>query len=84
MANSNLKPFKVPRSCPLISHLLFAGDCLIFTNDSQDNLYKVMNFLQLYAKASCQLINSSKSNFLIHHPIPQAGKDIVFVVTEFS
>lgn len=53
-SSGKLLPYKVPRTCPMISHLLFADDCIIFTNGSKRNIEKLMSFLNEYAATSGQ------------------------------
>ena len=45
MLQRTVQPFHSPRGCPLISHLLFADDTVIFTNGSSKSLSTLMNFL---------------------------------------
>lgn len=46
---------------PWISHLLFAEDCLIFTEASQRNADIIASILDDYHKGSGQLVNKQKS-----------------------
>lgn len=75
--SGKVRPYKTTRKCPIISHLLYADDCLIFAIGSKNNLEKVMAFSSSYAVASGQEINISKSNFLVHHSTHQARRHII-------
>ena len=46
---------------PWISHLLFADDCLLFTQASEKGSQRLMDILNLYQRGSGQLVNMSKS-----------------------
>ncbi|MQM15005.1 hypothetical protein Taro_047941 [Colocasia esculenta] len=58
------------RRCPLISHLLFADDTLIFSNGLARHIRSLMMFLKKYEASSGQLINVSKSAFIISDRAP--------------
>lgn len=57
-------PYRVPRRCQPISHLLFADDTIIFCNGSKRSLKNRMTFLQSYEQASGQLVSRDKSCFI--------------------
>ena len=52
---------RVSRHAPWISHLLFADDCLIFTQASKRGAEQINDILADYNKGSGQLVNKSKS-----------------------
>ena len=76
--------YKVPRYCPTISHLAFADDIIIFANGSASSLKKIMRVLELYQRASGQLVNTSKSGFLLHPSISVVRQGVIERVTKFS
>lgn len=78
-----LKPFKVPRDCPSISHLLYANDVLLFANGEKRNLEKLLNFIKQYESASGQKLNSAKSKFYVHHSVPEARRTMIANTTRF-
>ncbi|KAI3450936.1 hypothetical protein Pfo_007601, partial [Paulownia fortunei] len=49
-----------------ISHLAYADDIIIFTNCHEKGLKRIMQFLQHYSSVSGQLINNSKSSFIVY------------------
>ncbi|XP_058073089.1 uncharacterized protein LOC131221804 [Magnolia sinica] len=57
-------PFKLHRGCPIISHLLFTDDTLLFVNGSQDSLHSIKAFLVAFQEVTGQRINFHKSSFL--------------------
>ncbi|XP_058099881.1 uncharacterized protein LOC131244264 [Magnolia sinica] len=58
------KPFSPPRGCPLISHLLFADDTLLFVNGSRESLNTVKEFLSSFQNVSSHRINNTKCYFV--------------------
>lgn len=52
---------RVSRHAPWISHLLFADDCLIFTQASKRGADRVATILDEYHRGSGQLVNKNKS-----------------------
>ena len=74
----------MPRHCPDVSHLVFADDVIVFVNGSTSSLRKIMRVLELYQCASGQLVNTSKSGFLIHPSVSLARKSVIERITKFS
>jgi hypothetical protein len=56
-----VRGIKVSRQAPWISHLLFADDCLIFTQASERGAERVSEILDLYSGGSRRLVNKDKS-----------------------
>jgi hypothetical protein len=52
---------RVRQQAPWISHLLFADDCLIFTQAYRRGADTISEILELYYKGSGQLVNKNKS-----------------------
>jgi len=46
---------------PWISHLLFADDCIVFSEASQRGAERLQEVLELYSRGSGQLVNKQKS-----------------------
>ncbi|XP_031112253.1 uncharacterized protein LOC116016235 [Ipomoea triloba] len=60
-----IQPYKNPSAaCPIITHLAFADDILIFASGSRKSLQNIKATLQEYEQASGQKINFSKSFFV--------------------
>lgn len=55
-----LSRIKITRNCPAISHLFFADDSLLFFKACQSEALVVRNHLELYEKASGQMVNFDK------------------------
>ncbi|XP_058111115.1 uncharacterized mitochondrial protein AtMg00310-like [Magnolia sinica] len=63
-ASNACQPYRTrSRSLPP-SHLLFADDTTIFTNDSRSSIRNLVAFLQKFKNISSLKINNSKSSFL--------------------
>lgn len=56
--------------CPIISHLSFANDIMIFCNESGSSLDLHKNLLANYESCSGQLINREKSCFMASSRLP--------------
>lgn len=59
-----IQPYILPRGSPLITHLAFADDLILFTRGSRQSLRHLFAFLGDYEAASGQKINKEKSTFL--------------------
>lgn len=68
---------RVSRHAPWISHLLFADDCLVFTQASKWGADRVAAILEDYNRASRQLVNKSKSAVFFSQNCLQDCKDEV-------
>ncbi|XP_057719433.1 uncharacterized protein LOC130933842 [Arachis stenosperma] len=53
-----------------ISHLLFADDCIIFSKDSEEEVYQLITILNMYTEASGQRINVDKSGITFGNQVP--------------
>ena len=60
--SSNLSGISVAASAPMVSHLLFADDSLLFFKANRENADEVMDVLHIYCQASGQRINIDKSS----------------------
>ena len=70
--------------CPVVTHLAFADDVLIFTNGSITALKQIMQVLEAYQLSSGQLINVQKSGFLVHPTLSLARKRVIERITQFT
>ena len=62
---------------PWISHLLFADDCLLFTQASERGSQRLMDILNLYQRGSGQLVNMSKSAIFFSNNCNESDKEAV-------
>jgi len=68
---------RVSRNAPWISHLLFADDCLIFTQASRRGADRVARILDDYNKGSGQLVNKHKSAIFFSPNCEEESKEAV-------
>ncbi|CAL5441412.1 unnamed protein product [Camellia sinensis] len=59
--NQEISRLLMKTTCPILSHLFFADDALLFLKASRLECLKMMQLLQVYSHASGQLINLEKS-----------------------
>jgi len=57
-----LKGIKVAQSAPVVSHLLFADDSLLFFGANTENAQEINDVMETYCQASGQQINMDKSS----------------------
>jgi hypothetical protein len=55
------KGVRVGVHAPWVSHLLFADDCLVFTQASERAGQRLAEILQTYQEGSGQIVNTTKS-----------------------
>jgi hypothetical protein len=58
----NLNGIKVAPTAPVVSHLLFANDNLLFFKANRENAHEILEVLQVYCRASGQQINVDKAS----------------------
>ncbi|XP_058068798.1 uncharacterized protein LOC131218135 [Magnolia sinica] len=73
MERGECLPYKLKQGCPIVSHLLFADDTLLFLNGGTSSLRVVNKFLEDFQYASGQLINCGKSSFFFSEKVPITG-----------
>lgn len=56
----DIASIKIKRNNPIITHLLFADDCYIFTKTKIKCVKNIKKFLKMFSKASSQTINYQK------------------------
>lgn len=61
LERKDLSGMKVRRDCPVLSHLMFAGDVLLFLKADVSQCHIVLKILDIYGKTSGQSINFEKS-----------------------
>ena len=52
----------VCRQAPLVSHLLFADDCIVFGKASKEEGFRLLKILEVYEKESGQKLNREKTS----------------------
>jgi hypothetical protein len=62
---------------PWISHLLFADDCIVFTQASRTGANRLNDILEAYNRGSGQLVNREKSAIFFSKNCPEETKSEV-------
>ncbi|KAL4339508.1 hypothetical protein GQ457_08G016410 [Hibiscus cannabinus] len=62
MKCSKFEGLKIKRSCPTLSHLLFANDCILFSKANAENCRDVCQLLDDFQNATGQTVNYEKSS----------------------
>jgi hypothetical protein len=53
---------QIAETTPKVNHLLFVDDCILFCKDTVGDASYMKGFLDVYCKASGQMINNEKSS----------------------
>ncbi|XP_070048494.1 uncharacterized mitochondrial protein AtMg01250-like [Nicotiana tomentosiformis] len=77
-------PYSSERRGPLITHLCYADDTILFFSGDPISLKMMMNELESYETISGQMINKSKSSFYVSTNFPQSELNKVEDITGFS
>ncbi|CAA7395567.1 unnamed protein product [Spirodela intermedia] len=65
-----IRPYYSKRGCPIISHSLFANDAILFLNGCKTSIRGLMSIISRYERAAGQLVNASKSSFMVGPSTP--------------
>ncbi|XP_057415840.1 uncharacterized protein LOC130710549 [Lotus japonicus] len=65
-----LTSIKIARSAPIISHLLFADDSIVFARANHQEAECIRSILAVYERVSGQVINFDKSMLSCSHNVP--------------
>lgn len=58
-------PFSIDNCSPIISHLCYVDDIILFSSADPESLKMIMDKMETYEKISGQLVNKSKSGFYV-------------------
>ncbi|KAK3218877.1 hypothetical protein Dsin_012847 [Dipteronia sinensis] len=72
VSNGAISGFQFNRAGPIVSHLMFVDDSMLFTNATSDNCTFIRKLLDDYAGASGQLINFEKSALCVSNSVGKA------------
>ena len=76
-------PFEVPLGCPVVTHLAYEDDVIIFSSGMKTSLQLIIKSLEDYEMISGQKVNHRKSCFLSHASLLGVRKRIVAQITRF-
>lgn len=77
-------PFRVPAGCPIITHLAYANDVIIFCRARKQSIQMVMQILMEYCAVSGQQVNQSKSCYMSHSKLPLERRRVGGQMTGFQ
>ncbi|WMV30238.1 hypothetical protein MTR67_023623 [Solanum verrucosum] len=77
--NQMYKGFQMELKGPLINHLCFADDIIIFTTGIKQSLQHIMKTISTYEAVSDQLLNKNKSHFMVPS---NTSSDIIVMIKE--
>lgn len=69
--SSSLGDIQLATSSPLVNHLLFAHDNLLFLKATREGAEEFSQLLECYARASEQRVNKSKSSIFLSKGCPE-------------
>ena len=72
--NQSLSGISIYRGCPMVTHLFFADDNLLFYRANDQECHKLIEILELYKAASGQKVNAEKSSVFFSHNTPHEKK----------
>ena len=76
-----IQGIKLSRSCPTLSHLLFADDSLFFSKATKKDSWALIQVLQSYCYASGQQINLNKSGLIFSSNTPVNLQNVISSIT---
>lgn len=59
-----IQEMNLTKDGPSITHLFFGDDSLLFAKATEEEMYQVINILNMYTNASGQMINTTKSGLI--------------------
>ena len=80
--SSHLSGIMVAPSAPVVSHLLFADDSLLFFRANVASAQEIKEILQIYCKVSGQQVNMDKSSIHFAKGVPQSTKGEIMNLLE--
>ncbi|CAM8999722.1 unnamed protein product [Rhodiola kirilowii] len=72
-----IKGIRICRGAPVITHLMFADDCLLFVKASKDSLSWISSILKRYESVSGQKVNLLKSEVVCSKTVPETLREAI-------
>lgn len=80
VAMEKIQPFFYPRNFPVISHLLYADDIVIFSNSGKASMRAIMKDNEAWLG---QIVNKAKSSVIFSNKIKLARHRVLLHLTGF-
>ncbi|XP_042969986.1 uncharacterized protein LOC122302667 [Carya illinoinensis] len=77
-------PFQHPRGAPIISHLLYADDIVIFANVDKKLIWAISEVLTIYESWSGKRVNKEKSSIIFSKIVPRSRRRNSLSISGFS
>ena len=84
VAEKRIGQFSQARGTPLISHLMYADDIVIFLNGSKNSIRELLRVFEKYENWSGHMINKDKTSMFFSRKISLARKRALKRMTGFS
>ena len=75
--NQQINGFSIYRGCPLITHLFFTDDSLLFCKVNEQECHALLSILNRYEEALGQKINTDKSSIFFSPNTPQELRESI-------
>ena len=81
--HGRFRSFKVPSGCPVVTHLAYVDNVVIFTSGLKASMKLVKRVLDRYCSLSGQWVNCRKSCFLVHPNLSLQRRAMIGMITGF-
>ena len=78
-----LRRIRITRAAPMVSHLFFADDSIIFSRASEDECSTIINILNTYERATGQKANFEKSSIFFSPNVNENLRSTIWSETHF-
>ena len=80
--NQQINGISICRGCPLITHLFFADNSLLFCKAKEQECHALVSILNKYEEASRQKINTDKSSIFFSPNTPQELRESILNILD--
>jgi hypothetical protein len=84
ISNQGLREFRICRSSPGLSHLMFADDCILFFEANRNQAMIIKQAITDFEKGSGQLLSANKCSVLFNEQCPDASQQQVRHILEIQ
>jgi hypothetical protein len=84
ISNQGLREFRICRSSPGLSHLMFADDCILFFEANRNQAMIIKKAITDFEKGSGQLLSANKCSILFNEQCPDGSQQQVRQILEIQ